>query len=776
MLGPDRERPHLAPKLAVGIVAVDFCSYSAFGLLQVVESGATVLMVALAVLLMSCMLSLQLLFFHRWHNYLLFVLQALLAYVPLIWFGQAWIGMPSFLAGRALLVLPTVLGWVLFGVIVLTTGLAQLAVNGSALDVAYTTVTTVLFGMAIYGLARLAGLATQLHDARSELARYAVADERLRFARDLHDLLGLSLSAISLRSKTALRLLRYQPLQAKEELADILDVARQALADVRVVAGGYRELSLADECATAESMLSSANMRATVELADLALPAPVRTTLATVVREGVTNVLRHSKGRYCEITVRREGGAVVLEVVNDGATSAQQDRTNDGSSGIQNLLRRVAELDGELHAGPLSGGRFRLLARIPLTAGTTEPEEDTVPAWAPRRPGWPRREPPRRLLTAVLCTSCLAAIIHVFYRDETATEVALSILFLTAMLSLQLGYFSRPDTRLQSRRSYAVLGLLAVLVCLPPFVFGANWVSLPGLLAGSALLVLPPRVGWAAFVVIVGATGWGRAYFDGFGVNLAFSVISVVINGLIVFGLTWMSRLVTELNAARVELARRAVAAERLRFARDLHDLLGHSLSAITLKCELTRRLIAIDVAKARVELVGIQDQAGQALVDVRSVASGYQDVSLDEESQSIGSLLAAADVTVRMDMRYGQLPARVRTVLAALLREGVTNALRHSKVQRCEIAIKQQGDMVSLEIINDGVTAETAVRPGRELDLVGGSGICNLAQRVKDLGGHLSAQPITGGRFRLRAAVSTRSQPAGLPGDPDGVEPITTL
>nr|WP_052478495.1 histidine kinase [Kibdelosporangium sp. MJ126-NF4]CEL18565.1 sensor histidine kinase [Kibdelosporangium sp. MJ126-NF4] len=773
MLGADREAPHLAPKLAVGIVAVDFCSYSAFGLLQVIETGPSLLMIALAVLLMSCMLSLQLLFFHRWHNYLVFVLQAVLAYLPLIWFGQAWIGMPSFLAGRALLVLPSLAGWALFVVIVLTTALAQAMVNDSTLDLAYTTVTTVLFGMAIYGLARLAGLATQLHDARSELARYAVADERLRFASDLHDLLGLSLSAISLRSRTALRLLRHQPLQAKEELADILDVARQALADVRVVAGGYRELSLADECATAESMLRSANMEATVDLPDLPMPAPVRTTLATVVREGVTNVLRHSKGRYCEITVYRDGDAVVLQVVNDGATTAQQERTNDGSSGIHNLLRRVAELGGELHAGPLDGGRFRLLARIPLTADEATSDDDAVPLWSTRRPGRLRREPARSLLAAVLCMSCLAATIHVFYRDETPAEVVFSIVCLVAMLSVQLGYFSRADIRLQSPQAYAMLGLLAVLVCLPLLVLGANWVSLPGLLAGSALLVLPPRVGWAAFVVIVGATSWGRAYFDGFGVSMAFTVISTVINGLIVFGLTWMSRLVTELDKARVELARRAVAAERLRFARDLHDLLGHSLSAITLKCELTRRLIAIDVAKARVELVSIQDQARQALADVRSVASGYQDVSLDDESQAVGSLLAAADVTVRMDMRYGELPARVRTVLTALLREGVTNALRHSKVQRCEIAIRQQGDMVSLEIINDGVPVDDSTE---ETDLVGGSGLRNLAKRVTDLGGHLSAQPITGGRFRLRATVSARSKPSGFTGDPDGVEPVTTL
>src|SRR5205823_5301028 len=131
-----------------------------------------------------------------------------------------------------------------------------------------------------------------------------------------------------------------------------------------------------------------------------------------------------------------------------------------------------------------------------------------------------------------------------------------------------------------------------------------------------------------------------------------FGGTGVVISGLATFGLTWMVRSVTELRAARTRLAQAAVAEERLRFARDLHDLLGLSLSAITLKSELARRLVTVDPDKARDELTEILAISRLALADVRLVASGYRELSLQEESRSAESLLAAADVDVRIELR----------------------------------------------------------------------------------------------------------------------------
>jgi signal transduction histidine kinase len=138
----------------------------------------------------------------------------------------------------------------------------------------------------------------------------------------------------------------------------------------------------------------------------------------------------------------------------------------------------------------------------------------------------------------------------------------------------------------------------------------------------------------------------------------------------------------------------------------------------------------------------------------VRSVASGYRELSLGAEAQSARSVLLAADVDVHMDVRYGRLPVLVGTMLATVLREGVTNMLRHSKAEWCEITVTQQGGQVSMEIVNDGVPS-TPAEPVRN----SGSGIMNLSARVASLGGQLTAGPDNAGRYRLHvtAPVSRR-------------------
>ncbi|MGH8938570.1 MAG: sensor histidine kinase, partial [Actinomycetes bacterium] len=219
------------------------------------------------------------------------------------------------------------------------------------------------------------------------------------------------------------------------------------------------------------------------------------------------------------------------------------------------------------------------------------------------------------------------------------------------------------------------------------------------------------------------------------------------ITGLVVYGLTRLSNLVTELHAARNELAEMAVAQERLRFARDLHDLLGYSLSAITLKSELTHRLLYKNPDKAQDELAEILDISRRALADVRSVARGYRELSLDAEAASARSVLVAADVDVRMDLDYGELPSRIGTVLATVLREGITNVLRHSKAEQCEISVRQSDGKVWLDIVNDGVPQAITPRAQR-----GGSGIPNLSARVAALGGKLTTGLDPDGRFRLHA------------------------
>ncbi|MGG2463665.1 sensor histidine kinase [Streptomyces sp. RGM 3693] len=307
-------------------------------------------------------------------------LQALLTYLPFFWFGINWGSMAGPLAGSILLMLPGLLGWSLYALVCVSMLTYSLSLGLSVLDVCYFTIASVLTGLVIFGLTRLTDLVQEVHAARSELAHLAVANERLRFARDLHDLLGYSLSAITLKSELTHRLVLVRPTQAREEITSILEISRQALSDVRVVASGYREMSLEAEVASAESMLAAAGIEAEVSVGGGRLHPVVGTVLATALREGITNILRHSKVQHCWITVTYVGddgtegdaqdaaGTVRLTLVNDGVPErlSSREELNDGS-GLGNLSTRLTEIGGRLTAGPEDDGRFRLVATAPQT-------------------------------------------------------------------------------------------------------------------------------------------------------------------------------------------------------------------------------------------------------------------------------------------------------------------------------------------------------------------------------------------------------------------------
>jgi signal transduction histidine kinase len=357
------------------------------------------------------------------------------------------------------------------------------------------------------------------------------------------------------------------------------------------------------------------------------------------------------------------------------------------------------------------------------------------------------------LAVAVFFGSFVQAVIRVLWVTQEFWDIALVSAYLTAALALQLAYFSRPGTRLRSPASYPLLALMAALVFLPSLQFpDASWTGLPGFLAGSALLVLRPALGWSVFAAVVGAVLWSQlGFLDTFVRALGLPIVTLDL-GLITYGLTWMTRTVRQLRATRRELAEVALAETRLRFARDLHDLLGLSLSAITLKSELAYRLVLLDPDRARTELTEVLEISRHALADVRSVASGYHEMSLEEEYRTAESLLTTAGLSVRMEVEYGDLPPEVSTVLATVLREGVTNVLRHSKGECCAITIRAEDGGAHLLVVNDGVT-----KPPEDRDRNGwGSGIRNMSDRVASLGGVLTAQYERDGRFALCARIPT--------------------
>ncbi|MEU9760903.1 sensor histidine kinase [Streptomyces sp. NPDC001834] len=200
--------------------------------------------------------------------------------------------------------------------------------------------------------------------------RRIVVGERVRFARDLHDLVGPRMSAVILQCELADRLLDGRPDTAHDQLAEALRGMRQILDDVRTVAHGYHCLSLETEIESARTLLESAGVRTETDFPRAALPAPLQTVLATVVREATANVLKHSDARSCALLIRVGPESVRLTVTNDGVPAAGGATAPSPSPGIglRSLAERVAAVGGLLTHGADGPGHHTLDARFPLKA------------------------------------------------------------------------------------------------------------------------------------------------------------------------------------------------------------------------------------------------------------------------------------------------------------------------------------------------------------------------------------------------------------------------
>ena len=225
-------------------------------------------------------------------------------------------------------------------------------------------------GLDMIGVARMGSAIRELQSARRELARLAVIEERERLSRDLHDLLGQTLSMITLKSELARHLVKEDPERCAQELAEIERVSRQTLREVRKTVAGYRQPTLANELDGARQLLEAARVECVVEQTTGDLPPDLDTILAWTVREGVTNAIRHSRTQRCLIRLTRNQGMVEAVVLNDGERQEdQRDKRTSQGLGLSGLRERVAALEGTMEAGPLvlSGKTyFRLWVAFPL--------------------------------------------------------------------------------------------------------------------------------------------------------------------------------------------------------------------------------------------------------------------------------------------------------------------------------------------------------------------------------------------------------------------------
>ncbi|UWP80846.1 sensor histidine kinase [Dactylosporangium fulvum] len=248
--------------------------------------------------------------------------------------------------------------------------LAATAVVGSAhhverIVVVTTMVGTVLASLLVASARRMSRLVAELRETREALAVAAVAEERLRFSRDLHDLLGHTLSVIVVKAEVVRRLSERDPAAAAAQAADIEEVGRRALVEIREAVTGYREGSgLTAELTRAKGTLSSAGITADVQRTADPLPDDADRLLAWVVREATTNVVRHSGARRCEISLSMVDGAASLAVRDDGRFAAGSGFAP--GNGLRGLTERLRSVGGSLETGPRDGGGFALVARVPV--------------------------------------------------------------------------------------------------------------------------------------------------------------------------------------------------------------------------------------------------------------------------------------------------------------------------------------------------------------------------------------------------------------------------
>lgn len=219
-----------------------------------------------------------------------------------------------------------------------------------------------LAGAANTAVVRLIETIEELRRTREELASRAVAEERERFSQDLHDLLGHTLSVMVVKAQAVRRLAERDPAAAAEHAADIERVGRDALTEVREAVDATRALSLEDELEGARRALDAAGIRAEVGRYERPLSPEADRMLAWVVREGVTNVLRHSGAASCRFELDNGDGHATLTVSDDGVGGPAV--PHDRQGGLDGLRRRLSAAGGVLDVRPGEDG-FRLTARIP---------------------------------------------------------------------------------------------------------------------------------------------------------------------------------------------------------------------------------------------------------------------------------------------------------------------------------------------------------------------------------------------------------------------------
>ncbi len=301
------------------------------------------------------------------------------------------------------------------------------------------------------------------------------------------------------------------------------------------------------------------------------------------------------------------------------------------------------------------------------------------------------------------------------------------------------------DVRLAVRTAH-VVGFAALMVS-TAIVWGWGFANLGVYLAIMVATLIPWRLA-RAVIPVIGVLLASVTLITGDPTPAFLAVISLGVGLATAAGIE-SGRVSHRLALAEQRLSVLAVAAERERIGRDLHDILGHSLTAISIKTGLAARLIDQDAAAAKVQLEEIADISRQALADVRSTASGFRQIRVVTEVASAGSVLTAAGITPSLPSAIEPMPDRVSELFGYVVREAVTNVVRHSEATTCRITV----DPYAVSVTDDGRGFPTGHRR---------SGLRGLEERVAAAGGRLEvASSRAGTRVSVGLPLPTFATPA---------------
>ena len=389
----------------------------------------------------------------------------------------------------------------------------------------------------------------------------------------------------------------------------------------------------------------------------------------------------------------------------------------------------------------------------------------------------------RRVVIGVLVTVFLALPAVGVFRQQGLSGDAAFLVPATAVFIVLVNRWvlvSLPQPGYLRRRDMVILGVIVVLGAALFAVGQMNWLIALAIAAAAAgrFAATRPRaaLGVAACAAVgVAVSGW---YGLGYGATLAAGGVPLL-GGLFAYSAERRNVLIFKQNQTRAELARMAVAEERLRISRDLHDLLGHSLSVIALKSELAGRTLGSDPQRAAREIAELEAVARRSLAEVRQAVTGYRQPSLAAELAAARRMLASAGIDCRVNAPGSyDLPPEVDALLAWTVREASTNIVRHSGARHAGITVTVTGASASADLTDDGAgpPAGRGAAAGGPAAASGaaGSGLAGLAERAGRLGGTLLAGASRHGGFRVRVTVPlTRADGHDAPATP-AVAPAT--